>query len=124
MDSRGELLWRVSIADLPVSARFSAIPDTDRLLMALGDVALSVGDTEYDLTCRDQIEFDGATNVTSTAPEPMQALNVMVRRGAARITAFLRASDRYDPNATVNVALVHGVADIYIELISCEDWNV
>lgn len=121
MDPQGDLFWRVSVADLPTSAAFSTFPDTDRVFIALGDVTLCVGDTEYDLTCGDQIEFDGATNVTSTAPEPTQALNVMVRRGAARITVLLRASDQHDLNATVSVTLVPGVADIYIEPTTSKD---
>lgn len=94
-DAHGELLWRVSLAEITEAAPFSCFEGLDRtaVLVSGGPLAL-VGEAH---TCAlnqpgDHACFAGEAPLHNTQPAlPAQIWNVMVRRGA--LQAWVRCVD-------------------------------
>lgn len=84
----GELAWRVSIAHIDESGAFSTWPGMRRSFTLLtGDqVVLTVAGNEHAVLRGQTFEFSGDADVTCSIPGgPVEALNVMTRRGAGRL---------------------------------------
>ncbi|MDN5790213.1 MAG: HutD family protein [Micrococcales bacterium] len=80
----GEVLWRVSIAHIDRDGVFSPFPGLDRrlTLVAGHTLALTIDGHEYLVRCGCSIDFSGDADVSCTVPGgPVEALNVMTRRG-------------------------------------------
>jgi environmental stress-induced protein Ves len=78
----GQVLWRISVAELTVPAGFSFLPGLDRTFMALGPLELAIGGERIWLEKGQQARFAGEEDVALRAlPSPTSALNVMTRRG-------------------------------------------
>lgn len=112
-DPAGELLWRISVADLDRGSAFSTFPDTDRLFVALGPLRLTVDGADRVLQAGDQMRFDGEAAVTATVAAPTRALNVMTRRGRfhAEVTLHTRGSAAESPEV-VTVDLGDRTAEV------------
>lgn len=89
-DASGQVLWRISVADLDRDAPFSTFPGLDRLFVALGPLRLTVDGRQQPLAAGDQARFAGEAPVTVALDAPTRALNVMTRRGACRAEVTLR----------------------------------
>lgn len=78
--------WRISIAGVPRSSTFSALPGIDRVIVPLDEVAmvLTIDGLKRVVRPYQPFAFSG-DSVTScmTGAERSQDLNVMTRRGAA-----------------------------------------
>jgi environmental stress-induced protein Ves len=84
----GQLAWRVSIAHIDESGAFSTWPGMHRSFTVLtGDqVVLTVAGNEHAVLRGQTFEFSGDADVTCSIPGgPVEALNVMTRRGAGRL---------------------------------------
>lgn len=114
-DTDGATLWRISLADLDGDVPFSQFPGLDRLLLAVGDLSLTIDGTVVDLGPGEQVRFPGEAAVAIRLDEPAQALNVMTRRDAFRADVVLRlAREPVTPGALARVILGDSVADVLL----------
>ncbi|MEH0580332.1 HutD family protein [Streptomyces sp. B21-108] len=114
-DASGQVLWRISVADLDRDAPFSTFPGLDRLFVALGPLRLTVDGRQQPLAAGDQARFAGEAPVTVALDAPTRALNVMTRRGACRAEVTLRpaSAPRLPADATtLTVLLDEFAADV------------
>lgn len=79
----GDLVWRISIGELPEPAAFSSYPGIDRLFIALGEMTLTIDGTPLSLAAGDRARFPGESVVSVALPWPTRALNVMTSRSWA-----------------------------------------
>jgi hypothetical protein len=115
----GQVLWRVSVADLAQDAEFSRFPDLDRLFVALGPLALFVGGHPTTMGAGESVRFAGEAEVTVRPDRPTRALNVMTRRGAVRADVRLRDHDGpTNPDASLSIDIGDRVADVHLETAS------
>ncbi|NUR98461.1 MAG: hypothetical protein HOV67_24795 [Kribbellaceae bacterium] len=90
-DDDGQLLWRISVAELVVPAQFSSLPGLDRIFTALGPLELAIGGERVRLEKGEQVRFAGEEDVAlCSLPSPTSALNVMTRRGRCTADVTLR----------------------------------
>ncbi|MGY4744721.1 HutD/Ves family protein [Streptomyces sp. ATMOS53] len=114
-DASGQVLWRISVADLDRDAPFSTFPGLDRLFVALGPLRLTVDGRQQPLAAGDQARFAGEAPVTVALDAPTRALNVMTRRGACRaeVTLRLASAPRLPADVTtLTVLLDEFAADV------------
>jgi uncharacterized protein len=87
-----EFDWRISLAAINASSRFSVFPGVDRILTVIdgGTIVLTVDGVEFRPDRLVPIEFPGDTDtVCDLSGEPVRVLNVMVRRGRFRAGVFV-----------------------------------
>ncbi|MFF0452925.1 HutD family protein [Nocardia africana] len=119
----GNILWRISVADLDRDAAFSVFPGMDRLFTALGTLRLIVDGSPVDMLAGCQMRFTGETPVSVSLPAPTRALNVMTRRGFCHAEVALRrahpASGESAPegSAVATVDLDEVLADVRLFLL-------
>ncbi|MBB3260988.1 hypothetical protein F4827_005895 [Paraburkholderia bannensis] len=79
--------WRVSIATLEGAAKFSQFPGYDRTLLPIDDGLIDLRSQDGQLLARagQPVQFSGDLHVWVNLPaRPVNVLNVMCKRGAAR----------------------------------------
>ncbi len=84
--------WRVSLATINDSSRFSVFAGVDRILTVIdgGTVVLTVDGAEYRPDRLVPIEFPGdVETVCDLSGEHVRVLNVMFRRGRFRASVFI-----------------------------------
>lgn len=114
-DPAGQMLWRVSLADLDADAHFSSYPDTDRLLTTLGDLRLTIDGAVVRLRSGGQVRFAGEAPVSVAVDRPTRVLNVMTRRGRCAAEVVLRpVREPIADSATARVQLGDLAADILL----------
>ncbi|MEV2226609.1 HutD family protein [Nocardia vinacea] len=119
----GDILWRISVADLDRDAAFSVFPGMDRLFTALGTLQLVVDGSPVDMLAGSQMRFPGEAPVSVSLPAPTRALNVMTRRGLCHAEVTLRrahpASGEPAPDGTAaaTVDLDEVLADVRLFLL-------
>ncbi len=84
----GEVLWRVSVADITAASDFSQFPGMDRTAVMVRGGRLQLSNAEGQLhldRVGSQIRFPGEWALRCSLPDhhkkPTQLLNIMVRRG-------------------------------------------
>lgn len=96
--------WRVSIATLDGPAEFSQFAGYDRTLLLIDDGAIDLHSQDGQLLARtgQPVHFSGDLHVWVNMPaRPVNVLNIMCRRGAARARVSVAAhSLRVTPAAT------------------------
>lgn len=70
-DAHGEMLWRISVADLELDEPFTAFPRFDRLLVTLRPLRLTVDGRQQRLAARDQVRFAGEAQVAVAPARPL-----------------------------------------------------
>jgi environmental stress-induced protein Ves len=76
--------WRISIADVASSGRFSSFPDVERCIVLCQGSAMSllVDGSPHELLRNEPFWFAGEASTTCTiGAEPTRDVNVMIRRG-------------------------------------------
>ncbi len=87
-----EITWRVSIARIDVPGAFSSWPGLHRSLTVLtGDeLLLTVNGNEHAVPRGQTCDFSGDADVSGALPGgPVEVLNLMTRRGRARLTTHV-----------------------------------
>ena len=115
----GQVLWRISVAELAVPAGFSSLPGLDRTFIALGPLELAIGGERVWLENGEQARFAGEDDVAlCSLPSPTSALNVMTRRGRCTADVTLRpAAD--SPSVATELPPYLGSAFHIIDLGDC-----
>lgn len=109
----GEVLWRVSVADLTGEAAFSAFPGLDRVFVPLGPVDLTIQGVTRTVAPGESVRFPGEAPVSLRPHAPTRALNLMTRRGELHGAVALRRPEGATlPGAEVSVLLGALVADV------------
>jgi hypothetical protein len=113
--SDGQLLWRVSVADLDRSAPFSSFPGLDRVFIPLDPVRLMVDGVPNDVLPGEELRFQGEAVAAVVVSRPTRAFNVMTLRGQCSAAVTLRSPGeplRSEPTVTVDLGA--WVADVII----------
>lgn len=117
-DQAGDVMWRVSLADLDREATFSEFVGMDRVLVALGELRLTIEGADARLGPGGQARFPGEAVVTVALDRPTQALNVMTRRGRCRAEVVLRRPEwSVTDGADLTVARAGLSADVVVILV-------
>jgi environmental stress-induced protein Ves len=99
--------WRVSLADIAVSGRFSAFEGVDRILTVIdgGGMALEIDGVTSEATMLSPVRFAGEATVRSTLTSgPTRDLNLMTRRGRCTGSMSVRDLDHDQGLEVVPVA--------------------
>ncbi|CAN0626004.1 conserved protein of unknown function [Burkholderia multivorans] len=100
----GNIDWRISLATLDGSARFSRFPGIDRLLVPVDDTSVELHAQDGHLIARptEPAQFPGDLQIwTSGIARPTHVLNVMTRRTACQATVVVAThSCRVTPAST------------------------
>lgn len=110
----GDLLWRVSVADLDGDAEFSNFAGVDRLFVALGPLRLTVDGERHRYRTGDRVRFPGEAVVSVSPAAPTRALNVMTGRGACLAEVVLRPQGAAQGSPDVTVLLGDLAADVLL----------
>lgn len=110
----GELLWRISVADLDRGAAFSSFPGVDRIIVALGPLRLTVDGEHHRCQVGDRVRFPGEAVVSVSPAAPTRALNVMTGRGAYRAEVVVRPQGPAPGSPDVTVLLGDLAADVLL----------
>lgn len=97
VDSDGNVDWRVSLATLDGSARFSQFPGIDRILVPIDNTSVELRAQDGHLVAHPIVpaHFPGDLPVwTTDIVRPTHVLNVMTRRVACRATVSVATHSR------------------------------
>lgn len=97
IDPDGNVDWRISLATLDGSARFSRFPGVDRILVPVDNTSVELHAQDGHLVAApiEPAHFPGDSPVwTRDIVRPTQVLNVMTRRAACRATVSVATHSR------------------------------
>lgn len=97
IDSDGNVDWRISLATLDGSARFSQFPGVDRILVPVDNLSVELRAQDGHLVAHPIVpaHFPGDLPVwTTDIVRPTNVLNVMTRRAACRATVSVATHSR------------------------------
>ncbi|MBN3778638.1 HutD family protein [Burkholderia sp. Ac-20345] len=97
LDADGNVDWRVSLATLDGSARFSQFPGVDRILVPVDNTSVELRAQDGHLVAHPIVpaHFPGDLPVwTTDIVRPTHVLNVMTRRAACRATVSVATYSR------------------------------
>ncbi|KVE29650.1 hypothetical protein WI93_09370 [Burkholderia vietnamiensis] len=97
LDADGGVEWRISIATLDGSARFSQFPGVDRILVPVDNTSVELHAQDGHLVAHPIVpaHFPGDLPVwTTDIVRPTRVLNVMTRRAACRATVSVATHSR------------------------------
>ncbi len=117
--------WRVSVADVSGSLKFSTFPGVDRVVVPLDTavMALTVDGKEHRLRHREPFAFSGdSTTSCVVGGPPTRDLNVMTRRGRYRSEVVVYGpGEREVAGAGAETTLVVRLDDLTTTVLGADD---